>query len=282
MRASPTSDDRRAARNQGSDRFCGNCGTQRTSESHGFCGACGASLDEVDTPTGSSGKGNWWKWLVLAGGIVGVVFIAIVVISDSDSSGIDVSELREGDCFNGPVAEGIDTIEFGVVDLASCSAEWQYRVIDSFIVGEGGSYPEISYFDNQARLRCDRHTAVYVFPLRESWDMGDREVTCIQDSYGLSTTDPEKISRIVSGYGLRDGECLNISSEYTELVPCSGTWEVKVIHSFDVEFQGSYPGDAYFEQEFDQRCHSSATNYFPPDQNTWIQGDRTVNCLQEP
>ena len=205
------------------------------------------------------------------------------VTADSDKVGekVHYSSLRNGHCFNGFSDPGLETVKIEKVDLVACSSSWQYRVIDSFLVGRSGIYPGEEYFDREAFNHCDRHGFLQVFPLRESWDLGDRAVLCLQESYGLSTSDPDRLERIVSQFSLRDGECFKETPDFTELVSCSSDWEYKVINTFAVDLDGIYPGEPYFDQEAAQRCHASSSTYMFPAPASWTWGDRTVNCLQE-
>ena len=80
-----------------------------------------------------------------------------------------------GECFNeAPEAGGV------MVELVDCSGEWQYRVLNSFDVDDSDRYPGESFFGQRARESCDRSYAMFLYPSRQSWELGDRTVTCLQ------------------------------------------------------------------------------------------------------
>ena len=92
------------------------------------------------------------------------------------SAEINVTTLREGDCINSTLPEGI-SIE--TVVILPCSEAWQYRVLNSFDVGDSDSYPGKEFFDQQGLETCDRRTTFFLFPSAESWERRDRTITCL-------------------------------------------------------------------------------------------------------
>jgi len=104
---------------------------------------------------------------------------------DPDALGgtISVFDIRDGDCFNaGLPSEYGATDTFEEVELVSCSGEWEYRVLDSFVVNRQGAYPGKDYFYDQAQLYCHRLWDFIFFPITESWELEDRTVQCLQES----------------------------------------------------------------------------------------------------
>jgi len=93
---------------------------------------------------------------------------------------ISVFDLRDGDCFNAPKIPGGESVNMEDVELVSCSDDWIYRALSSFVVTLDGDYPGQDYFVAQAGSICDPSTGFYLFPMLETWAVGDRVIACIQ------------------------------------------------------------------------------------------------------
>ena len=197
------------------------------------------------------------------------------------SAKITTTEIRDGDCINSTLPKGI-SIE--TVVIVPCAGNWQYRVLNSFDVADADRYPGEDFFGQRAHESCDRRSSYLLFPLVESWQFGDRTVNCLQNSFGLSVTDPGKLDRLVGGTSLRSGECYNEATETddlsVELVDCSGEWELRVLNSFDVADADRYPGEDFFGQRAHESCDRRFSYFLFPDAESWQLGDQTVNCLQ--
>ena len=180
--------------------------------------------------------------------------------------------LQNGECFN----EALETDELQV-ELVPCDSNWQYRVLNSFTVG-GSIFPSDVELDRQAFANCDPRYTLTLFP-EEFWP--DWRVTCLQESFGLSLTDPSKLDRLVGSHSLRPEECFNDAPEtedlLVELIPCSGQWQYRVLNSFDVPYT-SYPSDIEFQRLAFTNCDPHYTlAQFP--EETWP--DWRVYCFQE-
>ena len=187
--------------------------------------------------------------------------------------------LGSGECFNGAL-ETDDQL----VELVECSGEWDSRVLNSFDVADADRYPGENFFLQRAAESCDRRYSYGLFPGAETWEVGDRTVKCLQDSFGLSVIDPGKLDRLVKRASLGSGECYNEAPEIdlpVELVDCSGEWEFRVLNSFDVADADRYPGENFFRQRADESCDRRFSYFLFPNTETWGFGDRTVRCLQE-
>ena len=198
------------------------------------------------------------------------------------SAEIDAVDIEEGDCINSTLPEDVD-IESVVI--VPCSGSWHYRAVGSFNVANGDQYPGDEYFDRQAYERCDARYTFLLIPLDESWDLGNREVTCLQDSFGLSTSDPAKLDRLVRFEGLNVGDCFNEAAEtdglLVERVDCSGAWESRVEGRFSVSLNDEYPGEAYLQAQATLECGSSSNYYYyGPSPESWALGHRTVMCIK--
>ncbi len=93
------------------------------------------------------------------------------------SAEIHVTELKEGDCVNSTLPEGIiiDTVV-----IVPCSGDWQYRVLRSFQAADAKALPDERFFLSQVSENCDRETYSYLSPSAEGWEQGDRTITCLQ------------------------------------------------------------------------------------------------------
>ena len=132
-------------------------------------------------------------FLALLGGLFGLVACAADAerireanAAASSSNAIDqlagqisVFDLRDGDCFDAPEIAGTGLFNLEDVKLVGCSGEWSFLALNSFVVDRGGDYPGEDYFMEEGYRRCDRLADTYLFPLPESWELGDRTVMCV-------------------------------------------------------------------------------------------------------
>ena len=188
--------------------------------------------------------------------------------------------LNDDECFNEFAAD-----EHGLVELVSCTGEWQYRTLNSFAVADASRYPGEVQFSLSAHNKCDRRFTNTLYPTAESWALGERVVTCIQDSFGLSKTDPAKLDRLVNNGRLNLEECFKeaqaTDGTLVEVVSCSGEWQFRVLNSFLVEDQDRYPGEGLFSIRAYNECDQRSTNTLSPTRDSWDLGDRKITCLQE-
>ncbi len=102
------------------------------------------------------------------------------------SAEIQVTELEDGDCVNSSIPEGIS---IDTVVIVPCSGDWQYRVLKSFQVADAEAYPDEDFFISQVSENCGRQTFSYLYPLAQGWGLGDRTVTCLQQTPALVISD---------------------------------------------------------------------------------------------
>ena len=159
--------------------------------------------------------------------------------------------LQNGECFN----DAPETDDL-LVELVPCDSNWQYRVLNSFTVG-GSIFPSDVEFERQGYANCDPRYTLTLFP-EENWP--NWRVACIQESFGLSLTDPAKLDRLVSLESLEAGQCFNEAPEtmdlQVEMVDCSESWEYQVVNIISVPTSSAYPGDSYFQDRADRDCDS--------------------------
>ena len=172
-----------------------------------------------------------------------------------------------------------------LVELVDCSGPWQYRVLESLKVDDQDNFPGEAYFERLANENCDRRYSFFFFPVLETWILGDRTVSCLQQSFGLSIVDPAKLDRLVGVDTLELRECFDEALEtggvLVELVECSGPWEYRVLGSFQVDDQDNFPGGTTFEGLAYENCDRRYSLPLYPTPETWILGDRAVFCLQQ-
>ncbi len=204
------------------------------------------------------------------------------VTSTPLSAEIGSTEIQDGDCITSSLPEGVD-IESVVI--VPCSADWQYRALGSFEVDDFDRYPGEASFQQRAFRECDRRFTYTLFPTEDSWRLGDRKVTCLQNSFGLSTTDPARLDRLITNNRLEVDECFNEASEYddalVEVVSCSGEWQYRILNAFPVDDVSRYPGEGLFAQRAYSECDRRYTFLLFPTAESWSLGDRKVTCLQE-
>jgi len=190
-------------------------------------------------------------------------------------------DVRDGDCLEMYLPDVGDIENTNVVD---CNGNWDAKVLNSFVVDVNGVYPGKAFFEQQSMGKCDRRTSYLLMPTEESWLIKDRTVNCVQDSYGLETTQLDKLDRMVDSMTLMKGECFNdvpISQGLmVELVPCHGNWEYKVANTFRL-VDGPFPGDSYIDRQADDNCQRGVDFFIAPSEESWSVGGRVVKCLQE-
>ena len=111
-----------------------------------------------------------------------------------------------------------------------------------------------------------------------------KQSNCLQHSFGLSTSDPAKLDRLVGALHLNVGECFNEAPEIdgllVELVDCSGSWDGLVVSIFAVARDGPFPGEAYFQNQADEHCRTPWGYYYFPIAESWQMGYRDVICVR--
>ncbi len=97
------------------------------------------------------------------------------------SGTIDIFDLRTGHCFRDPGIE-VETIESFEVELFSCDDRRAEITVSSLVYMErDGNYPGETYFDDVFLRECSLLDSFYFFPSPESWDFGDRTISCLRE-----------------------------------------------------------------------------------------------------
>ena len=122
------------------------------------------------------------------------------------SAEIRATELKEGDCVNSSIP---DVLTIDTVVIVPCSGDWQYRVLQSIQVAYGEDYPDKSFFTGQVSENCGRQTGTYLYPSAEGWELGDRTITCLQQTPALVISDLLEGSEIkVEDLSNEEASCL--------------------------------------------------------------------------
>ena len=98
---------------------------------------------------------------------------------------ISVFDLRTGDCYNEPDLLATDegeSLELNRVELVSCDGPHDFEVLQLVFVDheKGAPYPGEAYFDDLFISECPLEANYLIFPVEESWELGDRVLNCLQ------------------------------------------------------------------------------------------------------
>lgn len=98
---------------------------------------------------------------------------------------ISIFDLREGDCYDEPDSLAIsdeEIIEVEFVEVVPCSGPHQFEVQRLLFVDQpgGAPYPGTSFFDDMFYRECPFTADFFMFPIPDSWEFGDRVLTCIR------------------------------------------------------------------------------------------------------
>ena len=99
--------------------------------------------------------------------------------SEQFTGKISAFDLRDGDCFNAALVSESEKVDFGDVELVPCTGSWVYQAKNSFLVNRDGDFPGYDYFTSEGDRRCHLSSVVYLHPTLESWNLGDRVVSCL-------------------------------------------------------------------------------------------------------
>ena len=97
---------------------------------------------------------------------------------------------------------------------------------------------------------------------------------------------PTSLSAEIGVTEIQDGDCISstisagINIQTVEIVPCSGTWQFKVLNTFNVADSEHYPGEAFLDEQASEKCSRGTTFILFPTIESWALNDRTISCLQ--
>ena len=106
--------------------------------------------------------------------------------NNQETERISTFDLRTGDCYNDPELSDIrigEIGESGRVDLVPCTSDYQFRLVESIVVdgSDGVRYPGYAFFEKVWNDRCPLIAELFLYPTDESWGIGDRVVSCLEE-----------------------------------------------------------------------------------------------------
>ena len=185
-----------------------------------------------------------------------------------------------------PELEKDDCIFMGEtkIEKVPCEGQWTHRVLGILTAEERGAYPGADYFRGIAYHRCGPNHTAHHYPFEEGWLLGKREIVCLQEDFGLSVSDPDRLDRIVRARSLREGDCIKEFIEsggaMSEIVDCNGDWELRVLSSYQLQGQGEYPGTEELEIHGTKLCDRRHHFASYPSPTSWALGNREIICVQ--
>ena len=110
-----------------------------------------------------------------------------------------------------------------------------------------------------------------------------------QNQAALNPPAPRSDTARINAFEVRQGDCIAdyIADGYSEVMnvritACnSAAARYRAVALVLVPDRPAFPGDAYLEDQFYERCPFEATFFMFPTVESWAQGDRTITCLEE-
>ena len=102
-------------------------------------------------------------------------------------------------------------------------------------------------------------------------DSDAKRIREINEILATPVAERTPLSAKITSAEIRDGDCINstlpedISIETVVIVPCAGTWQYRVLSSFDVADADRYPGEAFFGQRAYESCDRRSSHLLIPD-----------------
>ena len=97
----------------------------------------------------------------------------------------------------------------------------------------------------------------------------------------LTATELGKLDRLNDRVELETGECIVIEDRDIEKVDCTEEWTHKLVNTVELENQDSYPGNSLIGEQAFWHCSAKSSYYLVPTEESWLYGDRTIDCLQQ-
>jgi len=172
-------------------------------------------------------------------------------------------------------------LDMSMIEDVPCSEEWDYRLLNSFSVPSGDTYPGDDYFLAEAVTHCDRRKSIVLRPTVDSWGY-HKEVNCVQESFGLPTDQRWRLERIFAAGTEQQGKCYVAGPDDASIeeVPCTDPHGYKVEALLEVP-DGAYPGDTALGDRANTDCPLRTENYLLPSEASWRQGQHLIICLSD-
>jgi hypothetical protein len=108
----------------------------------------------------------------------------VITEQDRETGEISIFDIRDGDCFNDMLTKdltGEQESSVYKVELVPCSGDWDFRVLDVFTSNQSGEFPSDAAWRDEADSRCPMEFDFFYTPGKESWDVGDKLITCMEE-----------------------------------------------------------------------------------------------------
>ncbi|MFF4351692.1 DUF4190 domain-containing protein [Streptomyces sp. NPDC001530] len=214
---------------------------------------------------GERGKGMAVGGMVMSS--IGVVLLAVAIATGgvgdfwdgfkdaaNDSGSGAAFSLKKGECFDAP-GGALEGMAYDV-DKVPCAGKHDAEVFADFRLGRGGAYPGDGAITDSADEKCyalkdayamdawavpDNVDVYYFTPTRQSWRLGDREITCMfgnTDEKGsltgslrtdATTLDADQLAYLQAAQGINAAMDAAPDAEYVEDdLPGHKKWATKV------------------------------------------------------
>ena len=102
-------------------------------------------------------------------------------VPGSRTGEINIFDLRTGDCISQPDSTAAEFEGISIVPCSSATATSRVSLL--FTLSRVGAWPGDAYFENKAVARCPGDPGeffTFFYPSRDSWEEGDRAITCLR------------------------------------------------------------------------------------------------------
>ena len=101
------------------------------------------------------------------------------------------------------------------------------------------------------------------------------------------TSTSAAISAEIPSIDIEEGDCINskltegITFDSVDIVPCTETWQFRVLNLFQFADSENYPGEGVFSELAYEHCDTRFSTYvYPPSESWSMGGSRRIACLQ--
>jgi hypothetical protein len=199
---------------------------------------------------------------------LGILLLGVAVACQEDKN---VFGLEAGDCIVPPEITPDQPIDVERVRTVDCSEPHDAEVMAVFeLEGRSWEFPGDEALFREAQQGCPMKCSLYIYPTRQSWNVGDRMITCILESI----------------YDLRVGDCFNYREregiiEGVQRVSCSKAHTGEVIEVVTMP-GAAYPGDDAVGEYGWLNCPEGTDWPLLPTRASWESiGVREISCIRE-
>ena len=146
-----------------------------------------------------------------------------------------------------------------------------YSVIKTWYLKNTNNYPSDEFMSFLGE--CPPTYTYFFAPTRDSWNQGDRNVSCLRDVLKGKSNVPYTQATISSKINV--GDCL--SDDYYAVRCDSPYAKFYVMYSHWVQ-DLAYPEDEF--RSYEKKCPRGATNVSFPEKILWLAGDKNFLCMR--